>query len=136
MPSDHDHYSDDDLDSGSGGVRYDDFSADDAASDLAGDGLFGADVADEAPPRLSRGARLRAYADSFADDLLDELLPESLDWRGMVRSYPLTATAVALAGGFLLARQHGTFSDAHQLDELVAVLTAAADTYRRLLPAD
>jgi hypothetical protein len=34
-----------------------------------------------------------------------------------------------------LARRHGTFTDAHQLEELVAVLSAAADTYRQLLPA-
>jgi hypothetical protein len=32
-----------------------------------------------------------------------------------------------------LARGHGTFSDPHQLEELVAVLQAATDTYRQLL---
>jgi hypothetical protein len=35
-----------------------------------------------------------------------------------------------------LARQHGTFTDPHQLEELLTVLRAAADTYRQLLPAD
>lgn len=44
---------------------------------------------------------------SFADELLDDLLPESLDWRGMVTSYPVAALTVSAIGGYLLGRRHG-----------------------------
>ncbi len=43
----------------------------------------------------------------LVDELLDELLPESFDWRYMVRTYPLTALAVAATGGYWLGRRHG-----------------------------
>lgn len=43
-----------------------------------------------------------------AERLLDDVMPGDLDWRGMVRAYPLPAAVVAAAGGFLLGRQHGT----------------------------
>lgn len=44
---------------------------------------------------------------SLADELLDELLPEDLDWKRLVRTYPLPALAVAAAGGYLLGRHRG-----------------------------
>ena len=44
---------------------------------------------------------------SYADEFVDELLPTDFEWRRMVRSYPLTSTAVAFAGGFLIGRQRG-----------------------------
>lgn len=56
---------------------------------------------------------------SLADRLLDEVLPRDFDWRHMVRTYPLPVLAAAAAGGFFLARQHGT--------ELLAALSSFAD---------
>ena len=44
---------------------------------------------------------------STIDDLLDEVLPEELEWDRLVRTYPLSAVAVAAAGGFVLALSHG-----------------------------
>ncbi len=44
---------------------------------------------------------------SMADQVVDDLLPEDIDWREMVRSYPLPALAVATIGGFLLGQRHG-----------------------------
>jgi hypothetical protein len=46
-------------------------------------------------------------SDSFADELLDELIPETLDWRRLVRDYPVPALLVAATGGFLLGRSRG-----------------------------
>jgi hypothetical protein len=54
-----------------------------------------------------------------ADRFVDDLLPEELDWRRMVRSYPLPVLAAAAVGGFLLGRRHG--------DEIVAALRAFVD---------
>lgn len=45
---------------------------------------------------------------SFADGILDELLPEDLDWRDLVRSYPIPALLVSALGGFLLGSRHGS----------------------------
>lgn len=45
---------------------------------------------------------------SLADELLDELLPEGLDWRRLVRNYPIPALIVSGLGGLLLGRSHGT----------------------------
>ena len=45
---------------------------------------------------------------SMADQIIDDLLPEDLDWREMVRTYPLPAVAAAAVGGFLLGRRHGS----------------------------
>ncbi len=44
---------------------------------------------------------------SMVDQVVDDLLPEEIDWRGMVRDYPLPALAVAAVGGFLLGQRHG-----------------------------
>lgn len=44
---------------------------------------------------------------SAADEIVDDLMPVDLDWRRLVRSYPLPALAVAAAGGFVLGRRHG-----------------------------
>ena len=51
---------------------------------------------------------------SMTDELLDDLLPESLDWRGLVCSYPLPALILSGLGGFFLGRRH----DAAILDAL------------------
>lgn len=40
--------------------------------------------------------------------ILDEILPESLEWDRLVRTYPIPALAVAVAGGFYLGLRHGT----------------------------
>lgn len=42
-----------------------------------------------------------------ADEIVEDLLPADFDWRRLVISYPLSAMAVALAGGFLVGRRHG-----------------------------
>ncbi len=44
---------------------------------------------------------------SPADEIVDDLMPVDLDWRHLVRSYPIPALAVAAAGGFLVGRRHG-----------------------------
>lgn len=44
---------------------------------------------------------------SMVDQVVDDLLPEDLDWREMVRSYPLPALAAAAVGGFFLGQRHG-----------------------------
>ena len=49
----------------------------------------------------------REAGDSFADRILDDLLPEELDWRNLVRSYPVPVLSVAALGGFFLARKRG-----------------------------
>ncbi len=55
---------------------------------------------------------------SFADELVDELVPEGIDWRHLVRSYPLPVLAVTAVGGFLLGRSRGA--------AIVAALSAFA----------
>ena len=42
-----------------------------------------------------------------ADEIVEDLLPVDLDWRHLVRSYPICAMTVAAAGGFLVGRRHG-----------------------------
>ena len=54
----------------------------------------------------------------FSDRIFDELLGEEVEWRRLVRTYPLPALAVAATGGFLLGRRHGP--------ALVAALAAFA----------
>jgi len=56
----------------------------------------------EAAPVATAGGE-----DSFADQLLDELLPEDLEWRQVIRSYPLSALAVAALGGYFIGRRSG-----------------------------
>lgn len=50
---------------------------------------------------------LKEVEDSQADELLDELLPEELDWRRLVRTYPIPALLAAAAGGYVLGRGRG-----------------------------
>lgn len=54
----------------------------------------------------SPGPNLAALA-AQPEKLLDELIPEELDWRGLVRSYPVPALLVAAAGGFFLGSRKG-----------------------------
>lgn len=44
---------------------------------------------------------------SLADELIDDLLPPELDWRRLVRRYPVPALLVAAVGGYLLGRSRG-----------------------------
>jgi hypothetical protein len=46
-------------------------------------------------------------AEEIVQDLLDELLPEGVDWRDLVRAWPLPTLAAAAVGGFLVGRNHG-----------------------------
>lgn len=64
---------------------------------------------------------LEELSESPADELLDELLPEELDWRRLVRAYPIPAVLLAAAGGFVLGRGRGTLV-------LGALSAFAADT--------
>ncbi len=74
-------------------------------------------AADWAPPRRRsvafdddlRGALAEDDQDppSAANELLDTLLPANLDWRRLVRDYPLPALAVAAIGGYWLGRSRG-----------------------------
>jgi hypothetical protein len=48
-----------------------------------------------------------SQAEDIVQDLLDDLLPEGVDWRELVRAWPLPALAVAAVGGYLLGRRHG-----------------------------
>lgn len=43
------------------------------------------------------------------DEVVDDLLPTELDWRRLVRAYPIPSLAVAAAGGFMLGKRHGKF---------------------------
>ncbi len=45
---------------------------------------------------------------SYADGVLDDLLPEGLEWRRLVRSYPVPALVLSALGGFLLGSRHGS----------------------------
>lgn len=47
-------------------------------------------------------------APGVADRLVDEVLGEDVDWRSLVRRYPMTSLGVAVGAGFYLARRHGT----------------------------
>jgi len=42
-----------------------------------------------------------------ADELVDELAPDELEWRRMVRTYPLPALALAAVGGYVLGSRRG-----------------------------
>ena len=44
---------------------------------------------------------------SPADEIVDDLLPADLDWRHLVRAYPIPALTAAAIGGFLVGRRHG-----------------------------
>ncbi len=46
-------------------------------------------------------------AEGIVNDLLDSVLPDGLDWKDLVRAYPVPALAVAALGGFLVGRAHG-----------------------------
>jgi hypothetical protein len=50
----------------------------------------------------------REGAESIVDELLDGVLPEGLEWRQIVRAYPLPCLAVAALGGFFIGRNHGS----------------------------
>jgi hypothetical protein len=56
---------------------------------------------------------------SKADRIVDDLLPQDFDWRELVRDYPLPGLLVAVVGGFLLGRRHGS--------ELLSALQRFAD---------
>jgi len=48
-----------------------------------------------------------AIEPAFSDQLLDELLPEDLEWREVVRAYPLSSLVVAAVGGYFIGRRSG-----------------------------
>jgi hypothetical protein len=50
---------------------------------------------------------LSSKVEAVAHDLLDSVLPEGLDWKELVRAYPVPTLAVVALGGFLVGRAHG-----------------------------
>jgi hypothetical protein len=50
---------------------------------------------------------LSSKVEAVVHDVLDSLLPEDLDWKELVRAYPVPTLAVAALGGFLVGRAHG-----------------------------
>ncbi len=44
---------------------------------------------------------------SLADELIDDLLPPDLDWRRIVRRYPMPSLLLVGLGGYLLGRTQG-----------------------------
>jgi hypothetical protein len=51
--------------------------------------------------------RAPAHAESFVDRWIDELVPAELDWRELVRSYPIASVLAVAAGGIYLGAAHG-----------------------------
>ena len=90
---------------------YDDEEHEDApSSSFAG----GVDDPLDRPHLERRCARVTAFGSSSAippmtraDEIVDQLLPEGFEWRRLVCSYPKTAMAVSVVGGFVLGRAHG-----------------------------
>ena len=57
---------------------------------------------------MARGRRGDGFdAEEILEEVIDDLLPERLDWRRLVRDYPVPALLVAAAGGYFLGRRHG-----------------------------
>jgi hypothetical protein len=46
-------------------------------------------------------------AEEILAEVIDDLLPKRLDWKRLVRTYPVPSLLVAAAGGYLLGRRHG-----------------------------
>ncbi len=58
---------------------------------------------------MAKGRRDAGFdAEEILEEVLDDLLPERLDWRRLVRTYPVPALLVAAAGGYFLGRRHGS----------------------------
>jgi hypothetical protein len=57
------------------------------------------EAAGDEPERLEREG-----GKTLADEFLDELVPPELDWRRLVRRYPIPALLVAAATGYWLGR--------------------------------
>jgi hypothetical protein len=53
---------------------------------------------------LDDDALASAGGKTLADEFLDELMPPELDWRRLVRRYPIPALLVAGAAGYWLGR--------------------------------
>ncbi len=69
------------------------------------EGLYEDD--DEEDPQASFAAGFDDLPMTRADEIVDQLLPEGFEWRRLVCSYPKTAMAISVAGGFVLGRTHG-----------------------------
>ena len=59
------------------------------------------------PRNTTAGRSAPLAGESLADRWVDELVPDDLDWRHLVRRYPMASMAVATTAGFLLGRNHG-----------------------------
>jgi hypothetical protein len=68
------------------------------------DPLFDSPDADDPLDPLDPEALDAAGGRSPVDELLDELVPPDLDWRRIVRRYPIPALLVAGAAGYWLGR--------------------------------
>jgi hypothetical protein len=54
---------------------------------------------------FERGGPARAH--SLVDRWIDEVVPQELDWKELVRAYPIPAVLAVAAGGFYLGAVHG-----------------------------
>jgi hypothetical protein len=56
---------------------------------------------------FERRDRESARADSLVDRWIDEVVPPELDWKDLVRGYPVASVLAVAAGGFYLGAVHG-----------------------------
>lgn len=84
-------------------VREPDFDSRPGASGAAA----GAPGDPSASGRGSADDRQRPKIPRDADAVVDELVGDDLDWQRLVRTYPTSAFAVAVAGGCWLGYRHG-----------------------------
>ena len=70
------------------------------------DGLYDDEEHEDAPSSSFAGG-VDDPPMTRADEIVGQLLPEGFEWRRLVCSYPKTAMAVSVVGGFVLGRAHG-----------------------------
>jgi hypothetical protein len=56
---------------------------------------------------FERRDRESVRADSLVDRWIDEVVPSELDWKDLVRGYPVASVLAVAAGGFYLGVVHG-----------------------------
>jgi hypothetical protein len=77
-------------------------------------------------PELDEEALESAGGKTLADEFLDELMPPELDWRRLVRRYPIPALLLAGVAGYWLGRSRS----GRQVAEAAAGAVAVGVTSR------